>query len=87
MAGIISGTKFKELTGSAFTTTYSPGKEVEYSGIYKCINCGREITSNMHPTDNTFPPHNTSSSCKKAEWKLHVITDTMGDNFKSVLNN
>ncbi|RZG48423.1 protein L [Acinetobacter wuhouensis] len=85
MTGIFAGTKFKELIGSAFTTTYSPSITVEYSGIYKCINCGREITSNMHPDDDTFPPHNKSISCKDAKWKLHVITDTMDDNFKSVI--
>ncbi|MCF0265191.1 hypothetical protein KW868_12080 [Acinetobacter guillouiae] len=86
MAGIVAGTKFKvyDNPGSGFTKTHKPGGKVEYSGIYKCVNCGREITSNMHPDDDTFPPHNKSSTCNKAEWKLHVVTDTMGDNLASV---
>ncbi|WP_180039287.1 hypothetical protein [Acinetobacter sp. YH16052] len=86
MAAIASGTKFKiyDPPGTAFTNINKPGGKVEFSGIYKCVNCGREITSNMHPNDDTFPPHNKSSTCQDAKWKLHVVTDTMGDNFASV---
>lgn len=86
MAGINKGTRLREFDGkgNAFTIVYKPGNKVEWSGIYKCKNCGREITSNKHPADDTFPPHNNSSNCRNAEWKLHVVTDTEGDNFASV---
>jgi hypothetical protein len=85
MAGIKTGTKFKEFNGGdAFSTIHKPGHKVTWSGIYKCKNCGWEITSNMHPEDDIFPPHNSSNPCKNAEWKLHVVTDTKGDSFASV---
>lgn len=81
MAGIRSGTKLTTVTWGKFDTIYKPGNEVPASGIYKCKNCNREITSNAHPEDNTFPPHNSSSNCKNAEWKAHVLTDTKGNEF------
>ncbi|HGI7033039.1 TPA: hypothetical protein ACJTOE_004914 [Klebsiella aerogenes] len=84
MAGIKIGTQFKEFSGGeAFSEIHKPGNKVGWSGIYKCKNCGREITSNMHPADDIFPPHNSSSTCKNAEWQLHVVTDTKGNNFVS----
>ncbi|MFW1945347.1 protein L [Acinetobacter guillouiae] len=85
MAGKLATTILKELSGTAFDTEYNSGSTVPRSGIYKCKNCGREITSNAHPSDNTFPPHNSTSNCKNAKWKLHIVTDTLGDNFKSVI--
>lgn len=55
MAGIRTGTKLTTVTWEKFDTIYKPGNEVPASGIYKCKNCNREITSNAHPEDNTFP--------------------------------
>lgn len=81
MAGIRSGTDLTSLTWSGFDKVYKPGDTVPLSGIYKCKNCKREITSNAHPQDNTFPPHNSASTCNNAQWKAHVLTDTNGNGF------
>ncbi|WPP90140.1 hypothetical protein [Acinetobacter pittii] len=86
MAGKLEKTVLKELSGTAFEQVYNSGQIVPISGIYKCQNCGREITSNAHPNDNIFPPHIRNNDCSNAKWVLHILTDTMGDNFKSILN-
>lgn len=41
--------------GSAFESTYGPGKAVPHSGIYRCDNCGDEIAANA---GDPFPPQN-----------------------------
>lgn len=59
--------------------TFSPSDIVPFSGIYKCKNCGKEITSNK---GDKFPPQNYSQhTCGNISWELIVRTDTMGDNF------
>lgn len=58
---------------------YSPGEEVEVSGIYICTVCGKEITSNE---GDPFPPqnHHQHKPQKNIEWKLIVRTNTKGNN-------
>lgn len=59
---------------------FSPGETVPVSGIYRCTNCGREITSNA---DESFPPqnHHQHSIASPVYWQLTVRTDTHGNNF------
>jgi len=45
----------KQIDHEAFDTTMRPGEEVQYSGIYKCINCGKEVASNE---GDGLPPQN-----------------------------
>lgn len=59
-------------------TTYDPGDEVPVSGIYICVGCNREITSNK---DDPFPPqnhHQHSPAQGRIRWKLNVRTNTTG---------
>jgi hypothetical protein len=59
-------------------TTYDPGDTVPVSGIYRCLGCNREITSNA---GDPFPPqnhHQHSSSQGAIRWKLNVRTNTTG---------
>ncbi len=63
---------------SHWTSTYSPGNEVPVSGIYRCIGCKKEITSNK---GDPFPPqnhHQHTASQGAVEWKLNIQTNTEG---------
>ena len=58
--------------------TYGPGDTVPMSGIYRCLGCKREITSNE---DDPFPPqnhHQHTASQGFIKWKLNVRTNTQG---------
>jgi len=58
--------------------TYGPGDTVPMSGIYRCLGCKREITSNE---DDPFPPqnhHQHTASQGSIKWKLNVRTNTQG---------
>jgi hypothetical protein len=60
-------------------TTYDPGDTVPVSGIYICLGCNREVTSNG---DDPFPPqnhHQHSHEQGKIRWKLNVRTNTTGE--------
>lgn len=73
----------KELTASNgnadhWKNIYSPGDSVPVSGIYKCINCKKEVTSNKNdpfPTQN----HSQHAAGKPIRWKLVVRTNTEGE--------
>lgn len=59
-------------------TVYKPGEDVPHSGIFKCVGCKREITSNE---GDPFPPqnhHQHTLGQGKIEWKLLVRTNTQG---------
>lgn len=56
--------------GNAFDVTYGPGEEVEFSGIYRCDNCGREAACNK---GDGFPPHNPN--CEDIAWRLLVAVE------------
>lgn len=58
--------------------TYDPGDTVPTSGIYICLGCNREITSNQ---DDPFPPqnhHQHTQAQGRIRWKLNVRTNTTG---------
>ena len=57
---------------------YGPGDTVPVSGIYRCLGCNREITSN---DDDPFPPqnhHQHTVSQGAIRWTLNVRTNTTG---------
>lgn len=61
-----------------WTHVYNPGATVPVSGIYKCVGCKKEITSNE---DDPFPPqnhHQHSAAQGKIQWELIVRTNTDG---------
>jgi hypothetical protein len=58
--------------------TYYPGDAVPVSGIYRCLGCNREVTSNQ---DDPFPPqnhHQHERSQGAIRWKLNVRANTKG---------
>jgi hypothetical protein len=61
-----------------WTHTYSPSAEVPVSGIYKCVICKKEITSNK---GDPFPPqnHHQHPAGQDVRWELIVRTNTKGD--------
>lgn len=60
-----------------WTTVYGPGDDVPVSGIYRCLNCQREVTCNQ---GDSFPPqnHHQHSPARPIQWKLNVRTNTTG---------
>lgn len=65
--------------GAHWTTTYNPGDVVPVSGIYRCLGCKREITSNKN---DPFPPQNHHQHTREQgtiRWKLNVRTNTDGE--------
>lgn len=70
----------KKIDGSKewWTTEYGPSETVPVSGIYRCLGCNREVTSNKN---DGFPPqnhHQHSTAQGKIRWKLNVRTNTEG---------
>lgn len=66
------------LLGSApeWSNAYGIGASVPASGIYRCIGCGHEITSNK---GDNFPPqnkHQHPGSTTDVLWQLIVKTQT-----------
>ena len=62
--------------GKAFDREYVPGETVPHSGIYRCINCGLEVTcieSEPLPPQNH---HQHDTQEKPIIWKLIVATAT-----------
>ncbi|CAH0181687.1 protein L [Stenotrophomonas lactitubi] len=65
-------------TNEWWNTVYSPGDTVQVSGIYRCLGCKREITSNQR---DPFPPqshHQHAPQQGAIRWKLNVRTNTEG---------
>ncbi|MBN5031286.1 protein L [Stenotrophomonas maltophilia] len=65
-------------TNTWWNTVYGPGHTVPVSGIYICLGCRREITSNQN---DPFPPqshHQHSTQQGSIRWKLNVRTNTDG---------
>jgi hypothetical protein len=65
--------------GDHWTQSYTPGANVPVSGIYKCIGCKKEVTSNK---DDPFPPqnhHQHTPAQGAVKWKLNVRTNTTGE--------
>ncbi len=58
---------------------YGPSDTVPVSGIYRCLGCKKEITSNE---SDRFPPqnhHQHTTTQGAIRWKLNVRTNTNGD--------
>jgi hypothetical protein len=64
-----------EPEGSVWRTLYSPGTGCPVSGIYRCSNCGDEVTCNK---SDPLPPqnHRQHISTDKILWELIVQTKT-----------
>jgi hypothetical protein len=62
-----------------WTKEYGPADKVPVSGIYRCIGCKREVTSN---TGDPFPPqnhHQHTPEQGEIKWKLNIRTNTKGE--------
>lgn len=58
-----------------FDQTLAPGANAPYSGIYRCLGCGKEVTSEQ---GNPLPPqshHQHSPSQGPIRWLLIVYAD------------
>ena len=58
-----------------FDDVYSPGGTVPWSGIYRCVGCGREV---VHTIGKPLPPqnhHQHASSQGEIKWRL-IVTDS-----------
>ncbi|WP_414912885.1 protein L [Pseudomonas sp. IT-P258] len=64
-----------EPEGSVWRKLFSPASECPASGIYRCANCGDEVTSNK---GDRLPPQNHSqhSNAEKILWELIIMTKT-----------
>lgn len=63
-----------QLDSDAFDSLRGPGQEVPFSGIYRCINCGKEIAANQ---GDPLPPqnhHQHSALSGPVRWQLIVWT-------------
>ena len=80
MSWYIDGSSLVKTDGSKewWKTAYKPSDKVPVSGIYRCVGCGREITSN---DGDPFPPqnhHQHTTAQGAIRWKLNVRTNTSG---------
>ena len=60
---------------AAFNQEHRPGGQVPYSGIYRCMGCGREIVAEQ---SRQFPPqnhHQHTSAQGQIRWRLIVFAD------------
>ena len=60
---------------AAFDTTHDPGVATPFSGIYRCMGCGREDVS---VKDKPMPPqnhHQHTINQGKIRWRLAVYAD------------
>lgn len=60
-------------------TIYSPGDTVPVSGIYRCLGCKREITSNENDPFPSQNHHQHNHAQGAIRWKLNIRTNTSGD--------
>lgn len=61
-----------------WSKSYGPGEKVPASGIYRCVGCRKEVTSNH---GDPFPPqnhHQHSAQQGALCWKMNVWTNTEG---------
>lgn len=62
-------------TSNVFDETHTPGSVTPYSGIYRCLGCGREdVSTHGHP----LPPQNHHQHTQQQgaiHWRLAVIAD------------
>jgi len=63
---------------SWWTTDHGPAQTVPVSGIYKCVVCKKEVTSNK---GDPFPPqnhHQHDPGQGPVSWRLNVRSNTDG---------
>jgi hypothetical protein len=75
MASYKYGHYLAKSESSSFDTESGPGATTPYSGIYRCMGCGREIAANE---GNPLPPqnhHQHTTAQGKIRWKLIVWAD------------
>ena len=79
MSNVVDSSVLKNVEASQpwWKETYGPGNTVPVSGIYRCLNCNKEVTSNE---GDPFPPQNHAQHpCGSAiKWKLNVRANTSG---------
>ena len=75
MARYVSQTFVKlepDLNAAEYRSSYKPGELAPFSGIYRCVHCGREAVS----LERTHPPpqnnHMHESAALPIEWRLLV---------------
>jgi hypothetical protein len=64
-----------QITHAAFNTWYSPGQVPPFSGIYRCLGCGREVVAEQ---SRQLPPqnhHQHSVQQGTIRWLLIVYAD------------
>ncbi len=61
-----------------FEQLWSPGNDIEQSGIYRCINCGLEIACNAGDRFVTQNKHQHTSR-NPILWELVVATNSLHD--------
>lgn len=64
--------------GAHWSATHNPADQVPHSGIYRCLGCNKEVTSNA---GDKFPPqnhHQHSQEQGTVRWRLNVRTNTEG---------
>lgn len=81
MSWYVDGSRISKSDGNKvwWKKTYGPGDTVPVSGIYRCLGCNKEITSNG---DDPFPPqnhHQHSTAQGTIRWKLNIRTNTTGE--------
>lgn len=69
------GNFLTQTDNAAFDARHSPGATAPYSGIYRCVVCGHEITSEE---SNPLPPqnhHQHAPGLGPIAWRLIVYAD------------
>jgi len=71
MALYKDGSHLTQSTDAAFDKTFSPGEAAPYAGIYRCTNCGDEISI---AGGHTLPPQNHAQHTTNLpiKWKMIV---------------
>lgn len=59
----------------AFDEIHTPGTEVPYSGIYRCVGCGKNVAANQGDPLPTQNHHQHQPSQGKIRWQLIVATE------------
>lgn len=69
----------------AFDAIYPPGASAPYSGIYKCVTCGFEVTceeGRTFPPENSCAKHHAKWKCEHGEVKWQLAAYTIHTNTK-----
>ncbi|MBX8511302.1 hypothetical protein K5D34_16560 [Pseudomonas cichorii] len=80
MAYYTDNSKFDKITNPSdvWSKQFGPAEIVPASGIYRCIGCKKEVTSNK---GDKFPPqnhHQHATSVGPVKWQMNVWTNTDG---------